>query len=56
MVRKAQYDYYDDKFKATAVELGALLGVYAKDVAPKSSIFIPSCYTVGRKNIEMEIS
>ncbi len=33
MARKTQYDYYDDKFKATAVELGALPGVYAKDVA-----------------------
>lgn len=33
MARKTQYDYYDDKFKATAVELGALPGVYAKDIA-----------------------
>lgn len=33
MARKSKYDYYDDRFKATAVELGALPGVYAKDVA-----------------------
>ena len=33
MVRKTQYDYYDDWFKATAVELGALPGVQAQDVA-----------------------
>ncbi len=33
MARKTQYDYYDDGFKATAVELGGLPGVYAKDVA-----------------------
>jgi transposase len=33
MVRKTKYDYYDDKFKATAVELGALPGVQAQDVA-----------------------
>jgi len=33
MARKTKYDYYDDAFKATAVELGALPGVYAKDVA-----------------------
>ena len=33
MSRKTQYDYYDDHFKATAVELGALPGVKAKDVA-----------------------
>ncbi len=33
MARKSNYDYYDDRFKATAVELGALPGVYAKDVA-----------------------
>lgn len=29
MARKTQYDYYDDWFKATAVELGGLPGVYA---------------------------
>jgi len=33
MVRKSKYDYYDDNFKATAVELGALPGVQAQDVA-----------------------
>lgn len=33
MARKSHYDYYDDAFKATAVELGALPGVSAKDVA-----------------------
>lgn len=33
MVRKTKYDYYDDEFKATAVELGALAGVQAQDVA-----------------------
>ena len=33
MARKKHYDYYDDAFKATAVELGGLPGVYAKDVA-----------------------
>lgn len=33
MGRKAKYDFYDDWFKATAVELGALPGVYATDVA-----------------------
>ena len=33
MVRKTKYDYYDDNFKATAVELGALPGVQAQDVA-----------------------
>lgn len=33
MARKTKYDYYDDSFEATAVELGALPGVHAKDVA-----------------------
>ena len=33
MARKTKYDYYDDAFKAIAVELGALPGVHAKDVA-----------------------
>jgi len=33
MVRKTKYDYYDDEFKATAVELGTLPGVQAQDVA-----------------------
>ena len=33
MVRKTKYDYYDDGFKATAVEFGALPGVQAQDVA-----------------------
>ncbi len=33
MVRKTQYDFYNDRFKATAVELGALPGVQAQDVA-----------------------
>lgn len=33
MSRKTKYDSYDDKFKATAVELGALPGVKAIDVA-----------------------
>jgi len=33
MARKKKYDYYDDSFKATAVELGALPGVHEKDVA-----------------------
>ena len=33
MARKKKYDSYDDRFKATAVELGALPGVKAIDVA-----------------------
>ena len=33
MGRKTKYDFYDDWFKATAVELGALPGVQAQDVA-----------------------
>jgi len=33
MPRKTKYDFYDDAFKATAVELGALPGVKAQDVA-----------------------
>ena len=33
MSRKTRYDYYDDQFKATAVALGELPGVYAKDIA-----------------------
>lgn len=33
MVRKTKYDFYDDWFKATAVELGALPGAQAQDVA-----------------------
>ena len=33
MSRKKKYDYYDDQFKATAVALGELPGVYAKDIA-----------------------
>jgi len=33
MSRKKVYSSYDDRFKATAVELGALPGVHAKDVA-----------------------
>ena len=33
MSRKTQYDSYSDTFKATAVELGALPGVQAKDIA-----------------------
>lgn len=33
MVRKTKYDYYDDWFKVTAVELGALPGVQAQAVA-----------------------
>lgn len=33
MVRKIKYDSYDDRFKATAVELGNLPGVKAIDVA-----------------------
>lgn len=33
MARKTKYDSYDDRFKATAVELGALPGVKAIDVA-----------------------
>lgn len=33
MARKKKYDLYDDRFKATAVELGALPGVKAIDVA-----------------------
>jgi len=33
MSRKTQYDYYSNDFKAAAVELGALSGVRAKDVA-----------------------
>ncbi len=33
MARKSKYDCYDDIFKATAVELAALRGVYAQDVA-----------------------
>ncbi len=33
MSRKPKYNYYDDEFKATAVELGALPGVKAQAVA-----------------------
>ena len=33
MSGKTSYSLYDDRFKATAVELGALPGVHAKDVA-----------------------
>jgi transposase len=33
MARKSKYDYYDAAFKATAVELAALRGVCAQDVA-----------------------
>jgi len=33
MGRKTKYDYYDDEFKATAVELGLLPGVQAQDIA-----------------------
>jgi len=33
MARKTKYDFYGDYFKATAVELGALPGVKASDVA-----------------------
>lgn len=33
MARKTKYDFYGDQFKATAVELGALPGVKAIDVA-----------------------
>lgn len=33
MARKTRYDYYEDSYKATAVKLGALPGVQAKDVA-----------------------
>lgn len=33
MQRKTNYDFYDDWYKATAVELGALPGVYVTDVA-----------------------
>ena len=33
MSRKTKYDFYGDHFKATAVELGALPGVKATDVA-----------------------
>lgn len=33
MVRKTQYTYYDDDFKATAVALGSLPGVEAQAVA-----------------------
>ena len=33
MARKTKYDFYGDHFKSTAVELGALPGVKAADVA-----------------------
>lgn len=33
MTRKTKYDFYGDQFKATAVELGALPGVKATDIA-----------------------
>ena len=33
MARKTKYDFYGDHFKVTAVELGALPGVKAADVA-----------------------
>ena len=33
MPRKKKYDFYDDRFKATAVALGNLPGAHAKDVA-----------------------
>jgi transposase-like protein len=47
MARKTQYDFYDDWFKATAVELGALPGVHAKDVAKVLDIH-PICSIVGK--------
>ncbi len=33
MSKKTKHDAYGDQFKATAVELGALSGVHAQDVA-----------------------
>ncbi|MBL4744559.1 MAG: transposase [Cycloclasticus sp.] len=33
MARKTKYDYYDDDFKVTAIELGSLPKVKSKDVA-----------------------
>lgn len=39
MARKTQYDYYDDWFKATAVELGAL-PVFMQRTWLRCSIFI----------------
>jgi transposase-like protein len=33
MARKTKYDFYNDQFKATAVELGALPGIKARNVA-----------------------
>jgi transposase-like protein len=33
MARKKHYNYYDDNFKATAIGLADLAGVYATDVA-----------------------
>ena len=52
MSRKTKYDLSHDWFKATAVELAALPGVHAKDVAEVLDIH-PIMLYVGRKNIDM---
>ncbi len=39
MSRKTKYDSYGDRFKATAVELAALSGVKAIDVAEVLDFF-----------------
>jgi transposase len=49
MTRKTKYDYYDDSFKATAVELGALPGVKAKDVAEVLDIHPIMLYRWGKE-------
>ena len=49
MTRKTQYDYYDDSFKVTAVELGKLPGVFAKDVAQILDIHPIMLYRWGKE-------
>ena len=55
MARKTNYDFYGDQFKATAVELGALPGVKAIDVAKVLDIHPIMLYR-WKKNIETVIS
>jgi len=52
MVRKTQYDSYDDQFKATAVELGELRGVKAIDIAELLEIHPRMLYRWKKENRE----
>ena len=56
MVRKTKYDFYDDWFKATAVELGALPGVQAQDVAEVLDIHPIMLYRWKKEFGMMEVS